>query len=74
VMAMGCRTFFGFKKEPFQADLKLGEILQTPELMGVKERFDYAIRTGAMALVTGEIGNGKSTALRYPVGQLHPSE
>jgi general secretion pathway protein A len=74
VMAMGYRTFFGFKKEPFQADLKLDEILQTPELMGVKERFDYAIRIGAMALVTGEIGSGKSTALRYAVGQLHPSE
>ena len=74
VMAMGYRTFFGFKKEPFQADLKLDEILQTPELMGVKERFDYAIRIGAMALVTGEIGSGKSTALRYAMGQLHPSE
>lgn len=74
VMAMGYGTFFGFTKEPFQADLKLDEILQTPELMGVKERFDYAIGIGAMALVTGEIGSGKSTALRYAVGQLHPSE
>ena len=73
-MAMGYRTFFGFKKEPFAADLKLDEILQTQELMGVKERFDYAIRIGAMALITGEIGSGKSTALRYAVGKLHPSE
>lgn len=71
---MGYRTFFGFKKEPFAADLKLDEILQTQELMGVKERFDYAIRIGAMALITGEIGSGKSTALRYAVGKLHPSE
>jgi type II secretory pathway predicted ATPase ExeA len=27
-----------------------------------------------MALVTGEIGSGKSTALRYASGKLHPSE
>jgi type II secretory pathway predicted ATPase ExeA len=29
---------------------------------------------GAMALVTGEIGSGKSTALRYVTENLHPSE
>jgi ABC-type Na+ transport system ATPase subunit NatA len=29
---------------------------------------------GAIALVTGEIGSGKSTALRYVTGMLHPSE
>lgn len=68
------RSFFGFTKEPFPSDLDLSEIIQTPELLGVKERFDYALRIGAMALVTGEIGSGKSTALRYSMGQLHPSE
>jgi general secretion pathway protein A len=68
------RTFFGFQKEPFGADLEMSEILKTPELVAVKERFDYTIRIGAMALLTGEIGSGKSTALRYAIGQLHPSE
>jgi type II secretory pathway predicted ATPase ExeA len=68
------RTFFGLGREPFSAELSLAEILPTPELLDVKERFDYAIRLGAMALVTGEIGSGKSTALRYASGQLHPSE
>jgi len=68
------RAFFGFTREPFGSDLALGEILKTPDLIGVKERFDYAINLGAMALVTGDIGSGKSTALRYAMGQLHPSE
>ena len=68
------RTFFGFKKEPFTSDLELEEILKTPELIEIKERFDYAIRIGSMALVTGDIGSGKSTALRYATRQLHPSE
>lgn len=68
------RTFFGFQKEPFGADLEMREILKTPELVVVQERFDYTIRIGAMALLTGEIGSGKSTALRYAIGQLHPSE
>ena len=68
------RTFFGFSKEPFGSDLDLSEILQTPELINVKERFEYTLALGAMALITGEIGSGKSTALRYATGQLHPSE
>lgn len=68
------RTLFALSREPFSSELSLSEILKTPELLNVKERFDYAIRLGAMALVTGEIGSGKSTALRYASGQLHPSE
>jgi general secretion pathway protein A len=73
-METSYRTFFGFKKDPFASDLALNEVLQTAELIEIKERFDYTIRIGAMALVTGDIGSGKSTALRYATGQLHPSE
>lgn len=29
---------------------------------------------GAIGLVTGEVGSGKSTAIRYAEGNLHPSE
>jgi type II secretory pathway predicted ATPase ExeA len=68
------RTLFALSREPFSSELNISEILQTPELLNVKERFDYAIRLGAMALVTGEIGSGKSTALRYASGKLHPSQ
>jgi len=71
---MSYRAFFGLTREPFGSELSLKEILQTPDLMAVKERFDYAIHLGAMALVTGDIGSGKSTALRFSSGQLHPSE
>lgn len=73
-MDVGYRSFFGLQKEPFGADLELEEILNTPELLAFKQRFDYALRIGAMALLTGEIGSGKSTALRYAIGELHPSE
>jgi type II secretory pathway predicted ATPase ExeA len=68
------RSFFGLKKEPFDSDIRLSEILKTTELIGVKERFDYVIRLGAIGLVTGEVGSGKSTAIRYAAEHLHPSE
>lgn len=70
----GYRSFFGFTKEPFSGELSVKEILQTEQLLGVKSRFDYTIRLGGIALVTGEIGSGKSTALRYAAANLHPSE
>lgn len=73
-MSEAYRTFFGFHKEPFSADIALKEILQTKELQNVTDRFNYAVRLGAMALVTGEVGSGKSTALRWAANQLHPSE
>ena len=51
-MDVSYRTFFGFKKDPYGSDLDLEEILKTPELLAVKQRFDYTLRIGAMALVT----------------------
>jgi type II secretory pathway predicted ATPase ExeA len=74
MMDANYRAFFGFKKEPLTSDLELKEILKTRELIEIQERFNYAIRIGSMALITGDIGSGKSTALRYATGQLHPSE
>jgi type II secretory pathway predicted ATPase ExeA len=68
------RTFFGLSKEPFGADIAMKDILKTDQLVDVKNRFDYVLRLGAVGLVTGEVGSGKSTALRYAQGNLHPSE
>jgi type II secretory pathway predicted ATPase ExeA len=68
------RTFFGLSKEPFGADIAMKDILKTDQLVDVKNRFDYVLRLGAIGLVTGEVGSGKSTAIRYAEGNLHPSE
>ena len=68
------RTFFGFKKAPFAADIKASDILKTPELIDVEDRFGYVISLGAIGLITREVGSGKTTALRYVLERLHPSE
>jgi len=74
IMNENYRTFFGLNKEPFGADIAIKDILKTDQLCDVKNRFDYVIRLGAIGLVTGEVGSGKSTAIRYAQGSLHPSE
>ena len=73
-MKSNYKAFFGMTKEPFRSDLALTDILLTDELKSVKNRFDYAVHLGGAAIVTGEIGSGKSTSLRYASEHLHPSE
>jgi len=68
------RLFFGFAKEPFPTDLPLKDIMQTPELSAAAARFRYALSIGGLALITGEIGSGKSTAVRFAQSGLHPCE
>jgi type II secretory pathway predicted ATPase ExeA len=68
------RTFFGMTKEAFPSDVPVKEILETQDIKAIKQRFDYAVGLGAVALLTGEVGSGKSTALRYVTAGLHPSE
>ncbi|UWZ79781.1 hypothetical protein L9S41_19215 [Geoalkalibacter halelectricus] len=70
---MSYRAFFGLKSKPFAADLPLDAILKTEDLQEVQQRILYTIDLGAIALVTGEVGAGKSTALRWVCGGLHPS-
>ena len=68
------RTFFGFAREPFSAELNPEQILQTEDVIAVAQRLDYAVNLGSIALITGEVGSGKSTALRWALSRLHPSQ
>jgi len=67
------RNFFGFQSEPFPPDIDAGDILETKQVVGTRNRFDYAVNLGGVAVITGEIGSGKTTALRFAISKLHPS-
>jgi general secretion pathway protein A len=71
---MSYRSFFGFSRESFTPDIELDAILQTPEILAVSQRIDYVIRIGGIGLLTGEVRAGKSTALCWAAGKLHPSQ
>jgi type II secretory pathway predicted ATPase ExeA len=68
------RVFFGFQREPFPQELPVTDMLKTKPLMGVRERFRYAVALGAVCVITGDIGSGKSSALRFAAHELHPAE
>lgn len=68
------KAYFGFTKTPFPQNLHVKNLWQTDQLLAVAERVKYSVELGAIAILTGEIGTGKSSALRYAMSGFHPSE
>ena len=66
--------YYGFKTEPFTSNIATKNLLKLPDMLGVKERLDYALNLGGIMLVSGEVGSGKSTSIRWALSQYHPSE
>ena len=66
-------AYFGFKTEPFTSEIAAKNLLKLPSMVSVKERFDY-VMSGGVLVITGEIGSGKSTSLRWSMSQFHPSQ
>lgn len=66
-------AYFGFKTEPFSSEISSKNLLKLPSMVSVKERFDY-VMNGGVFIITGEVGSGKSTSLRWSQGQFHPSQ
>lgn len=65
--------FFGFKAEPFTQEIATKNLLKLPAMVTVKERIDY-VMNGGVFIVTGEVGSGKSTSLRWAQNHFHPSQ
>ncbi len=68
------RPFYGMNREAFPQDLQIKDILETPDIRNIQQRINYVLGIGGIGLVTGEVGSGKSTALRFVLSKLHPSE
>jgi type II secretory pathway predicted ATPase ExeA len=71
---MNYTEYFGMKKEPFTNEILTKDLMQMPGTLGVKQRMDYVLRKGGVMAITGDVGNGKSTSLRWSLDQYHKSE
>ena len=45
-----------------------------PGTLAVKQRMDYVLKSGGVMAITGDVGIGKSTSLRWSLDQYHKSE
>lgn len=61
---------FGFKSQPFSRDIPTEALLNSPPFTELYARLQYMVSTRAFGLVTGEIGAGKTTAIRALYDQL----
>jgi general secretion pathway protein A len=68
------RSFFGFKREVFSSDLEPNQLLKLPGMIAAKERIDYVTQIGGVMALSGDVGSGKSTTIRWSLAQLHPSQ
>jgi general secretion pathway protein A len=66
--------FFGFDREVFPQDIAIKDIYRHPELESLFERFKFSVDLCTVSVITGDVGSGKSTSLRYAVSKLHSSE
>jgi type II secretory pathway predicted ATPase ExeA len=65
--------FFGFERTPFQRDFPVENCFSTPGFEELVSRLKYAAEKRFFVLATGDVGSGKTTALRKLVTLLNPN-
>jgi general secretion pathway protein A len=63
-------SFYGLKWNPFTEDVPVNALLTTPRLEHFFWRVENLVRDGGFALLSGEPGMGKSTAMRMLADRL----
>jgi type II secretory pathway predicted ATPase ExeA len=58
------QEFYGFTSLPFSKTIATPDLFTTPAQKELNARLTYLVRERGFGLVTGEIGSGKSTAVR----------
>lgn len=58
------QEFYGFTSLPFSKTIATTDLFTTPAQKELNARLTYLVRERGFGLVTGEIGSGKSTAVR----------
>ena len=69
----GWKRYWGFSRTPFSKKLAPSELFEHPGHREAVARIGFAIDETAIVLVTGEVGAGKTVAVRAAVDSLDPS-
>lgn len=66
-------TYFSFRREPFLRELAPMEVFVSRGHQELLARLRHAIDTSSLAVITGHVGSGKSTAIRSVINSLENS-
>ena len=58
-------NFYGFKKIPFSKNIAKHQIFISSQIKEAQARLDFCLKNEDIALILGNVGSGKTTALRY---------
>jgi general secretion pathway protein A len=64
---------FGFTRQPFDKNLPAKNLYQTAQITELIDRLSHFLTRRGIALITGDVGCGKSTAIRSFIEQLDKS-
>jgi type II secretory pathway predicted ATPase ExeA len=62
--------YYNFLHTPFTRDIPEKYLYNNPEMDEVCSRLEYVARNRLFAVITGDVGTGKTTAIRKFVGTL----
>ena len=65
--------FYGLPATPFSRTVNPTDVLATPSVKELQARLTLTVRERGLAVVTGEVGSGKSTAVRAFLATLDPN-
>jgi type II secretory pathway predicted ATPase ExeA len=68
------QTHYGFTRMPFTKDLPPNDLFAPAALQELASRLTFLTRERGLGLLTGEIGSGKSTAVRRFAASLDPNQ
>lgn len=67
-------SYWGFTQMPFSKELPIGAYYLSTQFQELAARLHVMVTDRLFGVVTGEVGSGKSSAVRYLAAQLDPSE
>jgi len=68
------KNFHGFTKDPFPQIMDVKNIYNFPGIEEMESRFNFTVESGMVLVITGSIGAGKTTFLRYACSKFHPAK
>ena len=68
------RNWFGLKKMPFTSDISTKDIFIRESIQTISRKIRFSVQNSFYYVVIGEVGSGKTTALRFALSQLPPKQ
>lgn len=66
--------FYGFTQTPFTNEIKAKDIFPSSQISELHQRLNYYLTHKGIGLVLGEVGSGKTTAIRSWAEAQNPNQ